>query len=1033
MNVSLNQKMIKQLCGEHSYKKGEELSRRKKVELTDYSPNHEICHAIVHATNVFQITIKNKHGQIETTCTCPKLTTYQKPCHHVAAVLVKILEKQSSNHTDLTRGILGLFQGGPIRPSTGEHIIEDRQLFTVEFLCKPISIDNNECMFGIMIHSSSKSFKINDFLDSVKQREAYQDYDPKIHYFQRETDAVLQELIQTRDKSILKDEFILIPARDWERLLPILLKAPLVKLKHHGQIFEKIHLSSGPIPLYFLFETGPNEDFQLRVNGLNKITILYDFVLFEGQIWKLEKEELARLSELKKMLDTSGTHQISISRNQMESFIEQVIPGLMKIGHVRIGEAVSKRLDQTALKAKLYLDRIKNRLLAGLEFHYGNVVINPLEENKQGSPLLRNGEQEEKILQIMEESGFTKTESGYFLQNEELEYHFLYHIVPILKKLVQVYATTAVRVRLFKENPQPRFRVDRRERTDWLSFRFELQGIPESEIRNILSSLEEKRKYYRLRDGSFLSLESPEFNELNRFLQGIGVKPKEIHTEFELPLTQGLSVLYSFENSVRIGSSLKQLLEDLQNPEGVHFAIPASLSGILRDYQKLGYQWLKTLAHYGLGGILADDMGLGKTLQSISYIHSVLPQIRRENQTVLIVSPSSLTYNWWNELKKFAPEIRAEIVDGSKIVRDRLLKNLAVVDVVITSYPLLVKDTLLYSKLAFHTLFLDEAQAFKNPETQTAKAVKKLQASHRFALTGTPIENSLDELWSIFHIVFPELFPNRRAFHELRREEVAKRVRPFILRRVKEDVLAELPEKIESMHASDLLPDQKKLYAAYLAKLKHDTLKHLDKETFQKNRIKILAGLTRLRQLCCHPALFVDGYKGSSAKFEQLLKIIEECQSTGRRMLIFSQFTQMLGIIGRELASRGVSYFYLDGSTPSEDRVQLCSRFNLGEKDIFLISLKAGGTGLNLTGADTVILYDLWWNPAVEQQAADRAYRMGQKNTVQVIKLVAHGTIEEKMNELQEKKKHLIDDVIQKGDEKLSSLTEKDIREILMI
>ncbi|OIK15712.1 helicase SNF [Bacillus sp. MUM 116] len=1031
MNVTLSQKMIKQLCGEHSYKKGEELSRRKKVVLSDYSPDQEIFHATVLGTSDFVVTVTNKQGQIESACTCPKLASYQKSCHHVAAVLVEILAKQAPKDFELTKGILGLFQERPIRPSTGEHHIEGRQLFAVEFFCKPIPIAKDEFKMGIAIRSDSQFLNLGDFLAKVERREAYQNYNPQFHYFQRETDKVLQELIRISDRVFYSDEFTYIDAYDWDRIFPLLLKAPTVKLEHKGKIFTHLQFSNGTIPLYFLFDSGPNEDFQLSIKGLEKITIIYDYVLLEGRFWKPAKEDLERLTELKKMLDATGTQQISIQEEQMELYLEQVIPGLKKVGHVRISEAVSKRLDQTSLKAKLYLDRIKNRLLAGLEFHYGNVVVNPLEERIPS--LLGNGEQEEHILNIMEESGFTKTESGYFLQNEELEYHFLYHVVPNFKKLVQVYATTAVKARLFKENPQPHFRVDRRERTDWLSFRFELKGIPESEIRNLLTSLEEKRKYYRLRDGSFLSLESPEFIEMNRFLQGIGVKPKEIHTEFELPLTQGLAVIQSFENSVKIGSSLKQLLADLQNPAGIQFKIPAKLTGILRDYQKHGYQWLKTLAHYGLGGILADDMGLGKTLQSIAYIQSVLPEIHKTKQTVLIVSPSSLTYNWWNELKKFTPDIRAEIVDGSKAQRMNLLKNLDKVDVVITSYPLLMRDRISYEKITFHTLFLDEAQAFKNPVTLTAKAVKKLQAGHRFALTGTPIENSLDELWSIFHVVFPELFPNRKAFHDLRREEVAKRVRPFILRRVKEDVLGELPGKIESMHASDLLPDQKKLYAAYLAKLKHDTLKHLDKDTFQKNRIKILAGITRLRQLCCHPALFVDGYNGGSAKFEQLLKIIEECRSTGRRMLIFSQFTQMLAIIAKELTSKGVSYFYLDGSTPAAERVELCNRFNRGEKALFLISLKAGGTGLNLTGADTVILYDLWWNPAVEQQAADRAYRMGQKNTVQVIKLVAHGTIEEKMNELQEKKKHLIDDVIKTGEEKLSSLTEEDIREILMI
>ena len=273
--------------------------------------------------------------------------------------------------------------------------------------------------------------------------------------------------------------------------------------------------------------------------------------------------------------------------------------------------------------------------------------------------------------------------------------------------------------------------------------------------------------------------------------------------------------------------------------------------------------------------------------------------------------------------------------------------------------------------------------------------MKTIQAEYRFGLTGTPVENSLEELWSIFHVVFPELLPGRKEFGDLRREDIAKRVKPFVLRRLKEDVLQESPDKIEHLQSSELLPDQKRLYLAYLAKLREETLKHLDKDTLRKNKIRILAGLTRLRQICCHPALFVDDYKGSSAKFEQLLDILEECRSTGKRILIFSQFTKMLSIIGRELNRQAIPYFYLDGNTPSQERVELCNRFNEGG-DLFLISLKAGGTGLNLTGADTVILYDLWWNPAVEQQATDRAYRMGQKNTVQVIKLVAHGTIEEK-------------------------------------
>jgi len=351
--------------------------------------------------------------------------------------------------------------------------------------------------------------------------------------------------------------------------------------------------------------------------------------------------------------------------------------------------------------------------------------------------------------------------------------------------------------------------------------------------------------------------------------------------------------------------------------------------------------------------------------------------------------------------------------------------------VIITSYPLLRRDIKWYEKQTFHSVFFDEAQAFKNPVTQTARAVKRIKADYRFALTGTPVENSPEELWSIFHVVFPELFKGLKEFSNLTRKKIARRVRPFLLRRMKEDVASELPEKLEFVETAELFPEQKKLYAAYLAKLREDTLKHLDRDTIRKNRIKILAGLTRLRQICCHPALFVDGYKGRSTKLEMLLRIIEESKLSGRRVLIFSQFTKMLELIGRNLAMKGLPFFYLDGGTPSEERLEICNRFNEGERDFFLISLKAGGTGLNLTGADTVILYDIWWNPAVEEQAADRAHRIGQKNVVQVIKLITRGTIEEKISELQDKKKHLIDEIIKSDERETSALTEEDILEIL--
>lgn len=682
---------------------------------------------------------------------------------------------------------------------------------------------------------------------------------------------------------------------------------------------------------------------------------------------------------------------------------------MRKIGDVKLSKRLTEEMLKTPLVVKLYLDRLKNRLLAGLEFHYEHVVIQPLESRdpKAGQVIIRDIEKEEEILELMEESGFTITEGGYFMQNEELEYDFLTYVVPKIQQVAQIYATTSVRNRIVRNNAFPKIRVKvQKERTNWLEFKFEMDGIADKQIKGILEALEVKQKYYRLPNGSLLSLETKEMEEIRHFLHAGPVQDDHFEATLNMPILQSLKFLDLIDDSLLFTpeESFRQFLDQLLHPEQLDFEVPQTLDGILRDYQKQGFKWLKALASYGFGGVLADDMGLGKTVQSITFIVSELSNIRARKQPVLIVCPSSVTYNWLHEMMTFAPELQAIVIDGDKAERKELHQDLQNIDVIITSYPLLRRDITWYENQTFHTVFFDEAQAFKNPVTQTARAVKKIKADTRFGLTGTPVENSVEELWSIYHVVFPQLFQGLQEYSHLTRKAIARRVRPFLLRRIKEDVLSELPDKNETLESSELLPEQKQLYTAYLAKLRHDTFKHLDKKTFRKNRIRILAGLTRLRQICCHPALFVEGYKGSSAKFEQLLLILEESRLSGRRVLIFSQFTKMLDLIGRAITMRGQTYFYLDGQTPSEERVDLCNRFNEGEREVFLISLKAGGTGLNLTGADTVILYDLWWNPAVEEQAAGRAHRMGQKNVVQIIKLISRGTIEEKMNELQEKR-----------------------------
>jgi superfamily II DNA or RNA helicase len=1061
------------MCGTVSFKRGDAFFRAKKVTFEHYSSDH--CEAIVTGKDHFHVTIdKEDNGNFRTKCSCPVLASFQKDCQHIAAVLLAINDHQrhgttpaltslssanSPKYQELTEGLLTIFNKKPILSSGQQLHFENRQVLDLQFTCKPVDIGKGNYLLGMELKiGTTPVIDVRKFLDQVKEGNSCLlsksfTYNPKHHCFKKEANTVIQQLIQgINDEKIYVDtvpdhtdftispQLVMIAPSYWERLKQLLTKVPMVKLEYDGNTFNCLHLVEEPLPLGFSIKENGSNGFQLKINGLNRIIVLksYHSVLSEGKIISLKSEDCIRLAELKQMLDSSGTNVILVPTEEIDFFLDKVVPGLKRLGDVQLSEEISKQFSKTPLIAKLYLDRVKNRLLAGLEFHYENFVINPLDgrELNTGTMFIRDVEKENEILQLMKDGSFGMTDGGYFLHNEELEYEFLYHVVPKLQNLLQIYATTAVRNRIFRESARPQVRIKvKKERTNWLEFKFEMDGIPEKQIRDVLLALEEKRKYFRLRNGSLLSLETREFEEIQRFLKALPVQNEDLESGLNFPIIQGLKLMESVEdgNVFALEESFRQFLEDITNPGSLDFEVPYSLELVLRDYQKRGYKWMKTLASYGFGGILADDMGLGKTLQSITFILSELSNIRKRKLPVLIVCPSSVTYNWLSEIMKFAPEVQALVVDGNKAERVKLQEELSEIDVLITSYPLLRKDILWFEKQSYHTVLFDEAQAFKNPVTQTAKAVKRIQADYRFALTGTPVENSIEELWSIFHVVFPQLFHGLKEYSNLTTKTIARRIRPFLLRRLKEDVLAELPEKIEFRETVELLPEQKRLYAAYLAKLRHETLKHLDKDSFRKNRIKILAGITRLRQICCHPALFVDGYKGKSAKLEQLMQIIQESNLSGRRVLIFSQFTKMLELIGRELALQGQSYFYLDGQTPSEERVTICNRFNEGERDLFLISLKAGGTGLNLTGADTVILYDIWWNPAVEEQAADRAHRMGQTNIVQVIKLVTRGTIEEKMNELQERKRNLIEDIIRSDKKVPSTLTEEDIRDILMI
>lgn len=1084
-NFTLNRQYIQELCGPASSMRGEAYLRSGQVLSVKREADGASYRAVVKGAshNRYEVEIAfDEDGEIGASCEC---TAYSPRsfCKHIAAVLLSLTDTEteaapiqdeviSEKDTHLTKQVIFLFDRVLSQQTDDEFSLPDDLTDTypldVEFSCKIVKSFSNKPMFAVSMKIGVARLyivqRIKDFLKNVDEGTPmvfakHFTFDPSEHVFREHDGRFVQFLVEAMcAEEIYKDLFhsfssyshreeriLMIPPAIWEKMLPL--------LEHVNIIFEektagthRMELMEGALPISVQLNKAAGEGYQLDIEGLKNSIFMdnYGIAIVNGLLFKSDPAQLKRISDLKKMFHYEKNTRLLIAPDQIESFIDRVVRGLKQFVNVEISPQISDRIVNPPLQARLHLDFEDERLLARLEYVYDDIIISPLPQKAMTNAradviLMRDIDRENRIMGLIERSSFKFNGKDVYLDQEDDIYDFLYGILPQLDNDVEIYATNSVKTVMRTVEYQPKARLDIDVGTNWLEVSFDMEGMDEQEIQNLLRNLVEKKKYYRMPGGEFLSLEQESFREINRLFEELDLrKPDMDGNRLRMPAVRGFQLMDQFgkNSGVHLGKTLRKLWDNLRNPDNLDFEMPQGLDPILRDYQKYGFHWLKTLSHYGLGGILADDMGLGKTIQSIAYIVSETAKPAIEGNSpapVLIVSPASLIYNWERECKKFAPELRTVVAAGDRQERSELMSDMSDVDVWITSYPLLRRDIEWYEKQKFRTLFLDEAQAIKNHASLTSHAVRRLQAGQRFALTGTPIENSLDELWSIFDAIFPGLFSGKKSFSDMPRDKVARIVRPFILRRLKSEVLKELPDKIESVQPSELSTEQKQLYLAYLEKLQNDIVKDLATDGFQKNRMKILAGLTRLRQLCCHPALFVNGYEGSSGKLEQLLEIIEECQGSSKRMLIFSQFTSMLDIIRRELNERDLPYYYLDGSTPSARRLEMCDEFNGGARDIFLISLKAGGTGLNLTGADTVVLYDLWWNPAVEQQAADRAHRIGQKKVVQVIKLVAQGTIEEKMLELQQRKKDLIDEVIQPGETAISTLTEDDIRELLEI
>ena len=737
---------------------------------------------------------------------------------------------------------------------------------------------------------------------------------------------------------------------------------------------------------------------------------------------------------------TEGRCEFAFPADALARTVPDLLPALYLAGAVELSPGVQRRLVREPLSARVYLDRADSDVTARVSFRYGETDVNPFEPaaaqtnlQHEDRLLLRDALAERQVLDALDAAGFSVRRGFARLSGQESIFRFITEGVAELQTRCEVFLSHDFR-RITPRRPTLSGRLGLRDGK--LLLQLSDDGEVTGEALAILRALAQRRRYFRLENGAFLDLSGLErWQEAAQAI--VQDQPETAPAGDGVLLDRSRSVYLSLllrDTALPVDQSaeVRGMVRALQDG-GIPLPENADLTP-LRPYQQTGLKWLYTLDQLGMGGILADDMGLGKTIQLIALLRCV----RAPGEVSLVVAPTSLTYNWYRELQRFAPELSAAVCAGPSAAREQLLRHIREyqdLDVLITSYPLVRRDLHLLQEMEFRVVALDEAQQIKNAGSVGAVAVRQLRAHSRFALTGTPLENHVGELWSLTDFVLPGYLGTytsfMRRYQEGREaEDLRRRLRPFLLRRLKRDVLTELPDKLEYMLTAQMTPEQEQVYQAARLRLSSKVDHVLREKGLSRGRIEVLSAITELRQICCHPSLVLEHYTGGSGKIALLGDLLPQARAAGQRALLFSQFTGMLRILRRQLEAEGLHCLYLDGETPAAQRLQLCEAFNAGEGDVFLISLRAGGTGLNLTGADLVVHYDPWWNPAVEDQATDRAHRIGQTHKVEVLRLITHGTIEEQVMALGERKRKLFDRLITPGEELITALTEKDIRQL---
>lgn len=991
----------------------------------------------------------SKNELVGYSCNCPQCSG-MRTCKHIAASLLQYEEEIFDFHHKkelrVSQSILEYFSNGASQ--TGG--IKEKLNLEVEF-----EFDNGRILAYLLIglkklYVIKTERKLQDFIEAYQQNDTYQfgvgfTYDAKIHYFSDEDKQIIDFMSEYETNNVgygygygyysqrYNNPFEL-NMREFKELLKLLGNRSF-KIRDYGIIKEV----KNEFPIELNLEYNDNK-YELLLHNLKNYKILDSeckFIAHSNTLYMVPET----MRHLLIMCINNSVDKLIFEKENLELFKKGLLP------KIKNNVVVSDKIDDIKILGKpdisLYFDIEKDKITCKIELDYQGHIIHYFEDTN----ILRDEEVEQEVIDDLNSFHFNIEKPTITLKELDDIGYFLSEGLTELSEKYKIYTSKKIdNMQIIKKSSvNSNFSIGQ---DAIMSYKFAIDNVDSKELDAILKSIKTKKKYYKLKNGNLINLEeNKELNELSDMIQELEIDSKNLENgEVEIPKYRAFYIDSLKKNkykNIKTDYSFDTFIQNLLSYKNAQVDLDKQEQQILRDYQKEGVQWLYTLYKCDLGGILADEMGLGKSLQAICFIKQVLKE--KKNAKIMIVCPTSLVYNWKKEFDKFASELKYTTVSETKQRRLEIINHFDDYNIFITSYGLIRNDNDEYENKNFEVCIIDEAQTIKNYQAGMTKEVKKIKARTKIALTGTPLENSIVELWSIFDFIMPgylnsiNKFKEKYGIKDIDEESLETlktlntQIQPFILRRKKKDVIKDLPDKIENNIYLELPDIQKALYIKTLKDTQEKMDELLAESGYSKTRFEILKLLTRLRQICIDPHILFENYQGESIKMEKLLEMVQSYIQDGHKILIFSSFKTVIHNVQKMLDKENISNYVITGDVKGKERTQLVDKFNNDDTSCFLITIKAGGTGLNLTSADIVIHLDIWWNPQVENQATDRAHRIGQKNKVTAVKLITNGTIEERIIELQNKKKILSDNLIEGKDdsEVISNITEEEMRKLL--